>query len=129
MEGKVFLSKNYSYISQRESYLGRCYRRKTEKDIRSSQKYSEFLSGGEKVKIKINEALSQNSSILIADEPTSNLDSDSIVIVEKMLSNYKGAILLVSHDRNILDILCNNILEIDNGMVKLYKGNYSKYMN
>lgn len=127
-EGQVFLTKSYSYISQTENYLGHSTDGKLKKILEVPEEYSDFLSGGEKVKLKINEALSQNSSILIADEPTSNLDSDSIVTVEKMLSNYKGAILIVSHDRKILDILCNNILEIENGMVKLYKGNYSKYI-
>lgn len=127
-EGQVSLTKSYSYISQTEDYLGSCTEGKLKKILEVPEKYSDFLSGGEKVKLKINEALSQNTSILIADEPTSNLDRESIGILKKMLSNYKGAILLVSHDRNILDSLCDNIIEIENGKVSLYKGNYSKYI-
>ena len=127
-EGQVFLTKSYSYISQTENYLGNCTAGKLKKILEVPEKYSDFLSGGEKVKLKINEALSKNSSILIADEPTSNLDSESIENFKKIVSNYKGAILLISHDRNILDNLCNSILEIDKGKVQLYKGNYSKYI-
>lgn len=127
-EGQVFLTKSYSYISQTENYLGNCTEGKLKKILEVPEKYSDFLSGGEKVKLKINEALSKNSSILIADEPTSNLDSESIENFKKIVSNYKGSILLISHDRNILDNLCNRILEIDKGKVQLYKGNYSKYI-
>lgn len=127
-QGQVFLTKNYSYISQTENYFGDCTEGKLKKILEVPDKYNDFLSGGEKVKLKINEAFSQNSSILIADEPTSNLDRDSITILEKMLSDYTGAILLVSHDRNILDNLCDNILEVENGEARLYKGNYFKYI-
>lgn len=127
-EGKVFLNKSYSYISQSEGYEGECTEGKVKKILEVPDKYNEFLSGGEKVKIKISEALSSNSSILIADEPTANLDRDSIEIIEKVISKYKGSLLLVSHDRDFLDKLCNTIMEIESGKVKLYKGNYSKYI-
>ncbi|WP_315081349.1 ABC-F type ribosomal protection protein CplR [uncultured Clostridium sp.] len=127
-EGKVFLSKSYSYISQSEDYSGYCKDGKIKKILKAPDNYNEFLSGGEKIKIKINEALSLRSSILIADEPTANLDTNSIKSIEKIISEYKGSLLLVSHDRDFLDKLCNNILEIENGKVKIYKGNYSKYI-
>ncbi|MDU3352364.1 MAG: ATP-binding cassette domain-containing protein, partial [Clostridium sp.] len=60
--------------------------------------------------------------------PTSNLDSNSIEILEDMLKNYSGALLLVSHDRNLLDSLCNTIVEIKDGKLNIYNGNYSKYI-
>ncbi|MGG7179350.1 ABC-F type ribosomal protection protein CplR [Clostridium paraputrificum] len=127
-EGQVYLTKSYSYISQSEDFCGSSKDGKLKKILGVPDEYNDFLSGGEKIKLRINEALSSNSSILIADEPTANLDSDSIKNIEKLISEYKGALLLVSHDREFLDKLCNNILEIDKGKVKLYKGNYSKYM-
>ena len=86
------------------------------------------MSGGEKVKINITKALSSNSNLLIADEPTSNLDAKTIKTIEKLIGEYKGGLLLVSHDRDFLNNLCNNILEVSHGKVKLYKGNYSKYI-
>ncbi len=127
-EGKVFLSNSYSYISQSEECSGEYQGGKIKKIIKSPDNYDGFLSGGEKMKIKINKALNVQSSILIADEPTANLDTNNIKNIEKIISEYKGSLLLVSHDREFLDKLCNNILEIENGKVKLYKGNYSKYI-
>ncbi|NFT83736.1 ABC-F type ribosomal protection protein [Clostridium botulinum] len=127
-EGKVFLSNSYSYISQSEECSGEYQGGKIKKIIKSPDNYDGFLSGGEKMKIKINKSLNVQSSILIADEPTANLDTNSIKNIEKIISEYKGSVLLVSHDREFLDKLCNNILEIENGKVKLYKGNYSKYI-
>ena len=78
--------------------------------------------------MKIANALSENKKLIIADEPTSNLDSNSIEILEDMLKNYSGALLLVSHDRNLLDSLCNTIVEIKDGKLNIYNGNYSKYI-
>ncbi len=127
-EGKVFLSNSYSYISQSEECSGEYQGGKIKKIIKSPDNYDGFLSGGEKMKIKINKALNVQRSILIADEPTANLDTNNIKNIEKIISEYKGSLLLVSHDREFLDKLCNNILEIENGKVKLYKGNYSKYI-
>lgn len=127
-EGQVFLTESYSYISQRENYYNECEKNKVMKLFGAPEKYEDFLSGGEKVKLKISKALSENKKLIIADEPTSNLDSKSIKVLEDMLKSYKGALLLVSHDREFLDSLCNAIVEIEDGKLKLYKGNYSKYI-
>lgn len=127
-EGQIFLTKSYSYISQSENYLGICEEGKVRSIFNAPSEYEDFLSGGEKVKLKVSNALSENKSLIIADEPTSNLDSSSIKILEDMLKGYGGALLLVSHDRKFLDQLCNTIVEIDNGQIKVYKGNYSKYL-
>ena len=128
-EGQCFLTDSYSYISQVEDEIGECEENKVKKLFDAPNKYEEFLSGGEKVKLKISKALSENKKLIIADEPTSNLDGKSIKILEDMLKNYNGSLLLVSHDREFLDSLCNNILEINDGKIKIYKGNYSTYLN
>ncbi len=128
-EGQCFLTDSYSYISQVEDEIGECEESKIKKLFDAPNKYEEFLSGGEKVKLKISKALSENKKLIIADEPTSNLDGKSIKILEDMLKNYNGSLLLVSHDREFLDSLCNNILEINDGKIKIYKGNYSTYLN
>lgn len=127
-EGKVFSHANYSYISQSENHAGSCDDSRIKSILGAPDNYNEFLSGGEKVKISINQALSSNSNFLIADEPTANLDTNTIKSIEKLISEYKGGLLLVSHDRDFLNNLCDNILEIENGKVKLYKCGYSKYL-
>lgn len=88
---------------------------------------NEGLSGGEIARLKIAKALGKENSLIIGDEPTSNLDSQGVELLQKELMQFSGAILVVSHDREFLDTICNKILEIENGEIKLYKGNYSKY--
>ena len=62
--------------------------------------WNENMSGGEKNRFKMAEALSRNSELLFADEPTSNVDMEGIEIMERMLKEYKGALILISHDRD-----------------------------
>lgn len=127
-EGNIYLTNSYSYISQKEDYIGECEYNQIKKLFNVPDKYEDFLSGGEKVKLKVAKALNENKSLIIADEPTSNLDGKSVEILENMLKSYKGALLLVSHDRKFLDALCNTIVEINDGKIAIYKGNYSKYV-
>lgn len=126
-EGNIYLTDSFSYINQ-----GLEFKEETFKEGRNlfhlNCDYSDFLSGGEKLKIKINKALSKNKKLIIADEPTSNLDEKSIGYLEESFKKYKGAIFLVSHDREFLDSICNIIVELEDGKLKVYKGNYSKYL-
>ncbi|MBP1932796.1 Vga family ABC-F type ribosomal protection protein [Ammoniphilus resinae] len=84
-------------------------------------------SGGEVTQAYINEALVRTPEILLADEPTTNLDTEHMEWLEKKLIDWKGAFVIVSHDRAFLDALCTTIWEIDGTRVKVYKGNYSEY--
>lgn len=127
-EGNIYLTKSYAYISQIGNFEEDCFINKIKSLFNAPEEYKEYLSGGEKVKIKISNALSENKELIIADEPTSNLDSKSIEILEKMFKSHNGSFLLVSHDRKFLDALCNTIFEIEDGKVNVYKGNYSKYL-
>ena len=127
-EGTSYLTSSYSYISQFGNSSNECSFSKVNSVFNAPTEYKDYLSGGEKVKMKIANALSENNKLIIADEPTSNLDSNSIEILEDMLKNYSGALLLVSHDRNLLDSLCNTIVEIKDGKLNIYNGNYSKYI-
>lgn len=127
-EGNVYITKSFAYISQTEDASERFLDNNFKNVFNAPFEYDDFLSGGEKVKFKIAKALSENKNLIIADEPTANLDGYSIETLEKMLKNYNGALLLVSHDRNFLDALCNTIIEIEDGKIKVYKGNYSKYL-
>ncbi|AZV56856.1 ribosomal protection-like ABC-F family protein [Clostridium sp. AWRP] len=83
-------------------------------------------SGGERAKLSIAAELSKNSSLLLADEPTSNLDYKSIKVLKEKLSKIE-TIVLISHDRDFMDTLCNKIIEIRNGKLFFYEGNYSFY--
>lgn len=89
--------------------------------------WDEQMSGGEKTRFKLASALDNESLILFADEPTSNLDIEGIEIIEDKFYKYKGSLIIISHDRSFLDKLCNKILELENGKIKIYKGNYSEY--
>ena len=89
--------------------------------------YKASMSGGEKTRYKIVAALSKNSSILLADEPTSNLDLTGVRLLEEELARFKGAVIIVSHDRQMLDKLCTKIWEIEDGRVNVYMGNYGTY--
>ena len=95
--------------------------------IEQSNGENTFLSGGEITKKKVEDKLNEYSDILLADEPSSNLDIDEIENLKRKLKEYKGTLLLISHDRNLLDSVVESILEIENGIVTKYKGNYSKY--
>lgn len=85
------------------------------------------MSGGEKVRLKIAAAMEQQAPLLFADEPTSHLDLTGIRQLEEALSAYEGAVILISHDRQLLDQLCSRIWEIEGGKLIEYKGNYSEY--
>ena len=128
-EGNIFLTDSYSYISQDENSIDPLSKNEFNKNINAPKKYKNYLSGGEKVKIKISNALTENKELLIADEPTSNLDRGTISSLQSTLKNYNGALLLVSHDRDFLDNLCNTIVEIKNGKINVYPGNYTNYLN
>lgn len=84
-------------------------------------------SGGEVTQAYINEAIIKAPEIFLADEPTTNLDTEHIEWLEKKLLQWKGALVIVSHDRAFLDALCTSIWEIHEGQVKEYKGNYTDY--
>ncbi|PCK19951.1 ABC transporter [Bacillus pumilus] len=84
-------------------------------------------SGGEVTQAYIERALSRPSALLLADEPTTHLDTEHIEWLERKLRDYQGALIIVSHDRAFLDALCTDIWELDDGMLKQYKGNYTHF--
>jgi len=86
------------------------------------------LSGGEKTRLAICKLLLQNPNLLILDEPTNHLDFKTLIWLEEYLQGYKGALLIVSHDRYFLDKLVNQIWEIEDKKLKTYAGNYTKYV-
>lgn len=86
------------------------------------------FSGGEKTRLCISRLLLEEPNLLILDEPTNHLDFKTIMWLEEHLRSYRGAVLIVSHDRYFLDRLCTSICEIERGVLKRYKGNYSAFV-
>lgn len=85
------------------------------------------LSGGEKTRLALAKLLLEEPNLLILDEPTNHLDFKTLLWLEDYLQSYKGAILVVSHDRYFLDKMVQKIWEVHNSKVYFYNGNYSKY--
>lgn len=85
------------------------------------------LSGGQKTRVALGKLLLQKPDLIMLDEPTNHLDLNSIAWLETYLLNYKGAVIIVSHDRYFLDKIATKIIEIDNGVVSSFNGNYSDY--
>lgn len=86
------------------------------------------LSGGEQTKIGLAQILLAQPDLLLLDEPTNHLDLDAIEWLEQFLGNYAGSVLLVSHDRAFLNRVVNQVLDLDEGEITTYQGNYSAYV-
>lgn len=89
---------------------------------------SEVKSGGEKTRLAIAAAFSKQAPLLFADEPTTNLDVEGILKLEKMLLGYRGAVVLISHDRALLNHVCNQIWEMDHAKLRVFHGNYEEWL-
>lgn len=109
-EGSVTMNTTWGYITQLDAL-----------------DQEQALSGGEITKEKVFDAVSGSPGLLIADEPTANLDSDAIEKIENIFIRLGGSILIVSHDRSFLDKTCNKIAKLQNGKLRFYQGNYSSY--
>ncbi|MEI3614305.1 ABC-F family ATP-binding cassette domain-containing protein [Pseudogracilibacillus sp. SO30301A] len=87
-----------------------------------------MLSGGQKKRVAIAKALIQPADLLILDEPTNHLDNETIVWLEKYFEGYKGALLLVTHDRYFLNQVTNQIYELEHGKMYIYEGSYELFL-
>ncbi|MGE7982133.1 ribosomal protection-like ABC-F family protein [Solibacillus sp. NPDC093137] len=84
-------------------------------------------SGGEQTRLKLSQAFSHYYEAMLFDEPTTHLDQDGIRFLQEQLRYYYGAVVIVSHDRNLLDNIVTTIWEVNDGHVSVYSGNYSDY--
>ena len=85
------------------------------------------LSGGEKARLQMLKLMVGNYNFLLLDEPTNNLDIASAEVLEDALDDYKGTVLIISHDRYFLDRIVNRIVELEEGRLTEYLGNYTYY--
>lgn len=85
------------------------------------------LSGGQKTRVALGKLLLTKPDVLLLDEPTNHLDMNSIAWLENYLLNYDGAVLIVSHDRYFLNRVVSKVIEIEQGNIMMFKGNYSEF--
>lgn len=115
-------------IAERDEYVARLERTLHQLGISNLEASIDKLSGGEKKRIAIAQAVVDNPELLILDEPTNHLDIDAIEWLESYLRRSRIALLMVTHDRYFLDRVCNKIIEIDNCTTYTYQGNYEYYL-
>ncbi len=95
-----------------------------EKDLSQSVR---IFSGGWRMRIALAKLLLMHPTLLLLDEPTNHLDMETLIWLEKFIADYRGTLVIVSHDRYFLDRITNHIAEIYDGKVRVYTGNYSAY--
>ena len=125
-EGLVKRSGNFTYIPQ----IGRpdtAVLPEMASKMMVSGLQSEHVSGGEEMRLKIAQAFSQEVDLLFADEPTSNLDIQGINSLGQMFKAWQGALIIVSHDQEFLDEFCTKVIEIENGQITVFPGNYREF--
>ncbi len=115
-------SNGYAYKSEINGVLKGLGFQESDYDTRIST-----LSGGQKTRVALGRLLLSHPDIILLDEPTNHLDMDSISWLETYLTNYDGAVLIVSHDRYFLDRIVTKVIELEFGTSRVYNGNYSYY--
>ena len=135
-EGFARLSEEYTRLTDRfEEEDGYAWRSRLQGVLTglgfTSAQYEQTvasLSGGERTRLKLGKLLLAKTDLLLLDEPTNHLDLNSMQWLEDYLRAYKGAVVVVSHDRYFLDAVCNSIVELSFGRIEQYEGNYTRYL-
>ena len=135
-EGFARLSEEYTRLTDRfEEEDGYAWRSRLQGVLTglgfTSAQYEQTvasLSGGERTRLKLARLILEDPDILLLDEPTNHLDLNSMQWLEDYLRAYKGAVVVVSHDRYFLDAVCNSIAELSFGRIEQYEGNYTRYL-
>ena len=135
-EGFARLSEEYTRLTDRfEEEDGYAWRSRLQGVLTglgfTSAQYEQTvasLSGGERTRLKLGKLLLAKTDLLLLYEPTNHLDLNSMQWLEDYLRAYKGAVVVVSHDRYFLDAVCNSIAELSFGRIEQYEGNYTRYL-
>ena len=135
-EGFARLSEEYTRLTDRfEEEDGYAWRSRLQGVLTglgfTSAQYEQTvasLSGGERTRLKLGKLLLAKTDLLLLDEPTNHLDLNSMQWLEDYLRAYKGAVVVVSHDRYFLDAVCNSIAELSFGRIEQYESNYTRYL-
>lgn len=128
--GDLFIDNDtlINYISQLGEPNNKTISKKYASIFKIKNKWNNNMSGGEKTRFKLAEGFEGQGEVMLVDEPTSNLDIDGIELITNIFKQCIDTCLIVSHDRSFLDTICNKILEIENRKVRVYDGNYTKYI-
>jgi len=126
--GSVQTTGELSYIRQFEYSESEIIPGRLSRELEVNRISQENPSGGEIARIKLAAGLARGNLILIADEPAANLDVRGIEMLERYLRDFDGTLLLVSHDRELLNRTCGAVIEIDCGKITRYAGNFDSYM-
>lgn len=126
-EGAIRRYGDFAYIAQLDPPDRMTISGELASRFRVEPVWMEGMSGGEKTRFKLAEAFDRQSVLIFADEPTSHVDMEGIALMGDKFETYPGALVVISHDRSFLDRVCNQILEIEDGRLKSYPGNYSAY--
>lgn len=125
LKSEEFSSKNgYAIKSEIEGTLTAMGFEKKDFDKNISE-----LSGGQKARVELCHLLLEKPDLILLDEPTNHLDIGAIRFLENFIKNYKGSVIVISHDRYFLDNTVNKILMMENGKLSTYNGNYTSFMN
>ena len=125
-EGTVRHSGSVAFIHQQGMETG-----ETDSQMRSlfrTKEQQEGLSGGEMTRGRIASALSARPQLLLADEPTTDLDEEGLALLKKQLQSFPGAMILISHDRALLRLLCRKIWYLEDGKITEFPGGYDAFM-
>lgn len=125
-DGKIRISGTVGYLAQ--SYDELANKPNSIKNHHPSNNKPNHRSGGEQTKLALEQLFAQSYDVLLLDEPTNNLDTSVRQWLLTRLKSFRGLILLVSHDRDFIDQVANQILEVKAGQIQLYDGNYSTYI-
>ncbi|OZM58390.1 ABC-F type ribosomal protection protein [Lottiidibacillus patelloidae] len=127
-KGTVHLYCPVAYIPQLEMPVANALSSKYKNDWEVPVSQNDSLSGGEETRKKIAAALSSDAKLIIADEPTSHLDTQGVEKFEKEMMHFDGSVLIISHDRELLNRICTSIWEVDGGKIHCFEGNYTDYV-
>ncbi|MBM6028353.1 Vga family ABC-F type ribosomal protection protein [Staphylococcus epidermidis] len=129
-EGNIIISEKTTikYISQLEEPHSKIIDGKYASIFQVENKWNDNMSGGEKTRFKLAEGFQDQCSLMLVDEPTSNLDIEGIELITNTFKEYRDTFLVVSHDRIFLDQVCTKIFEIENGYIREFIGNYTNYI-